>query len=132
MPFLTAQKVFLPRRFHGFRQLINVYGTEYSKILEYIEAESDLGKPIKKDSSIVKAEVIHGIREERAQKLSDIVFRRTGLGTAGYPGDACLEICASIMAKELNWSAVRTESEIEDVRLIYSRQGIKTCQPIAK
>ena len=32
--------------------------------------------------------VVHAIREEMAQTLLDVVIRRTGLGAAGYPGDA--------------------------------------------
>ena len=32
--------------------------------------------------------IAHAVREEMAHTLSDVVIRRTGLGAAGYPGDA--------------------------------------------
>jgi glycerol-3-phosphate dehydrogenase len=50
-----------------------------------------------------------------AQKLSDVIFRRTELGTAGYPGDACLRTCAEIMAGELGWQKKRMFQELDEV-----------------
>jgi glycerol-3-phosphate dehydrogenase len=55
-----------------------------------------------------------------ARKLSDVVFRRAGLGTVGDPGDACLETCAAIMARELGWDGVRTQSELKEVKAVFS------------
>jgi glycerol-3-phosphate dehydrogenase len=66
------------------------------------------------DARVLHAEVIHGVREEMARKLSDVVFRRTDLGTAGDPGIERLEICASAMSAELGWSADKTRAEIEE------------------
>jgi glycerol-3-phosphate dehydrogenase len=51
-----------------------------------------------------------------AQKLSDIIFRRTELGTAGYPGDACLYTCAEIMAAQLGWNKRTMFQEVDEVQ----------------
>jgi glycerol-3-phosphate dehydrogenase len=51
-----------------------------------------------------------------AEKIGDVVFRRTDLGTGGHPGEKELETCADLMASELGWNAVRVREEINEVR----------------
>jgi glycerol-3-phosphate dehydrogenase len=62
---------------------------------------------------------VHAVREEMAQKLTDVVFRRTGLGTVGHPGEDALSACASIMGRELGWNRERTGKELSDVRDVF-------------
>jgi glycerol-3-phosphate dehydrogenase len=69
---------------------------------------------------LAKAEVLYGIREEMAQKLADVVFRRTALGMIGNPGDAWVQTCATVMAQECGWDKARTQREIEDVNVTLS------------
>jgi glycerol-3-phosphate dehydrogenase len=88
---------------------------EQSSDLQQQEAQAD----DKSFDASMKAEVLYGIREEMAHKLTDVVFRRTTIGIDGDPGDACLNGCAAIMAEELGWGIKRTESEIEQVRAIF-------------
>ncbi|HEX2225775.1 MAG TPA: glycerol-3-phosphate dehydrogenase C-terminal domain-containing protein [Candidatus Binatia bacterium] len=71
-------------------------------------------RPLTNDSSTIRAEVVHGVRVEMAQKLKDTVLRRTALGAAGYPGEECLRACADIMAVELGWNQKKTFQEIDD------------------
>jgi glycerol-3-phosphate dehydrogenase len=101
--------------------LVHRYGSAYPEVLKYLDEGVD-AEPIAEAvssplSSIAKAEILHGIREEMAQKLSDVIFRRTELATAGVPGDVCLRSCATLMSNELGWSKTRTEREIEDVKV---------------
>jgi glycerol-3-phosphate dehydrogenase len=69
---------------------------------------------------VIKAEVLHGIREEMAQKLGDVVMRRTQLGSTGHPGEPCLRACADIMSREMGWNEARTRDELDEVRGIFS------------
>jgi glycerol-3-phosphate dehydrogenase len=39
-----------------------------------------------------------------AVQLDDVIFRRTGLGTLGHPGRACVNRCATIMGDALGWT----------------------------
>ncbi|GFP33077.1 glycerol-3-phosphate dehydrogenase, partial [Candidatus Hakubella thermalkaliphila] len=64
-------------------------------------------------------EIVHAIRDEMAQKLSDVILRRTELGEGGSPGDECLAACAQMMAKEKGWDRLKTEKEIDEVKAIY-------------
>lgn len=101
------------------QHLVYNYGSEYKEILKYLN-ENPLWSERIGTAPIIKAEIIHGIREDMAQKLADIVLRRTELGTAEFPGDDCLKICASIMANELKWDKIRVEQEIEEVKAIFT------------
>jgi len=51
--------------------------------------------------------------------LSDVVLRRTDLGSAGNPGEKALKECAEIMGKELGWDHSKIKQEIDEVSQIY-------------
>ena len=36
---------------------------------------------------VIGAQIVEAIRNEMAVTLEDVILRRTGLGSAGYPGD---------------------------------------------
>lgn len=94
--------------------LVRNYGSEFEGIIKYANEDTSLADTLG-SSPVLKAEVIHAIREEAAQKLVDVVFRRTDLGTAGNPGDQVIRLCAELMAEELNWTADRTREEVAAV-----------------
>lgn len=62
------------------------------------------------------------VRDELAQRLSDVVFRRTTLGADGHPGVPALEHCADLVAAELGWSAARRQAELADVDAEFRRR----------
>lgn len=116
--FLSQEMNRRPKGLDGeiIRHLIYNYGSEYYQILKYIDEGSQWGEPVGGGSQVIKAEVLHGIREEMAQKLGDVIFRRTELGSAGDPGEECIRACAELIAAELGWDEVRKQREIEEVR----------------
>jgi glycerol-3-phosphate dehydrogenase len=57
-----------------------------------------------------------------AQKLEDVVLRRTDLGTGGFPGDDVLRTCADLMAAELGWNESRVRQELEEVTSAFPRR----------
>jgi glycerol-3-phosphate dehydrogenase len=68
--------------------------------------------PLSPDLPIVEAEIRHAAMREMALHLDDIVFRRTGLGTLGHPGEAALARAAAIAGEVLGWDAARQRAEI--------------------
>lgn len=96
------------------RRLVYNYGSSYLEVLRYVTGEDRCVAPLN-PPAVLKAEVLHGVRAEMAQKLSDIIFRRTELGTAGHPGNEILRICADIMGAELGWSPEITQRELQEV-----------------
>jgi glycerol-3-phosphate dehydrogenase len=95
--------------------LVHNYGTQYPNILNYIEEQPELKAPLG-NSTVLRAEVVHALREEAAQKLSDVVFRRTDLATAEIPSKQILNECAQVMAEELGWNRDRLHQEVESIR----------------
>ncbi len=103
----------------SIRHLILNYGSGYEQVLSLAAQNSDLAEPLVSSSPISRAECLHAVRHEMALKLSDVVLRRTELGTFGHPGQESLQNCANIMAQELGWSDQRIRMEISQVESIY-------------
>ena len=117
--FETFMDAVVRERPHGLgdatmRSLAHNHGSEYQRVLRYACENAEWAQSVG-DSHVIKAEVVHAIRDEMAQRLSDVVFRRTDLGTGGHPGAAALRVCADVMSAEAGWSAERTAQELESV-----------------
>ncbi|MFQ5963573.1 MAG: FAD-dependent oxidoreductase [Candidatus Scalinduaceae bacterium] len=104
------------------RPLVHNYGSKYQEVLKYIK-ENPVWVENVGDSTVIKAEIIHAVREEMAQKLADVVFRRTDLGTGGDPGGEALRTCAELIAEELGWDDEKTQAELEEVSVTFQRLG---------
>lgn len=104
------------------RALIHNYGSKYQEVLKYNKEDPTWARTLG-DSTVLKAEVIHAVRDEMAQKLGDVVLRRTDLGAGGNPGEEALRTCADLMAKELGWSEGKIQKELDEVRAIFKKRG---------
>jgi glycerol-3-phosphate dehydrogenase len=82
------------------RHLLETYGSEYREVLQYCERDQKWSKPITSNSPVIRAEILHAIREEMACTLEDLLYRRTHLGVGGDPDQSCINACANIMAGE--------------------------------
>ena len=102
------------------RRLVYNYGSAYPDVLRYLDRRADPRLSHAEGHAVLRAEVRHGIREEMAQKLSDIVFRRTELGTAGYPGCEPLRVCAEEMGAQLGWSQSKVQEQCEEVNSLFA------------
>lgn len=107
------------------RHLVYNYGSEYPRIVRYVERDAGLAQTIPGSEEVLKAEIVHGIREEMACRLKDVVVRRTDVGCLGHPGEAALRACAEIMAAELGWDRARREKELSDARRVFVPGGEK-------
>lgn len=101
------------------RHLSYNYGSSLTKILDYGKDTEENLEKIPDSREVLKAEVLHGVRDEMALKLSDVVLRRTDLGSGENPGPEALKACAEIMAKELGWDKTRIENEIDETNRAY-------------
>ncbi len=99
--------------------LVHSYGSEHGQILEYVEDDPTLGRPLSSTSPLIRAEVVHAVRAEMACTLADVALRRTELGAPGQPDATCLQACADLMAVELGWDRARTNQEIAQVRAAF-------------
>lgn len=98
--------------------LIKTYGSKCSEILALSDRDPELSTTIG-DTAVIAAQVAYAVKKELAETLSDIIYRRTDLGSLGYPGDNVLSQCAEIMGNEKNWDAVKKQQEIDLVKQSY-------------
>lgn len=89
-----------------------LYGARFGQVTGLAADDASLLSPLSNSVHDTGAAVLHAIRHEMAVSLSDIVFRRTGLGGLGHPGKPALTRAAQIMAAELKWSAEETARQI--------------------
>ncbi len=95
--------------------LIHNYGSAYTAVLKYVDQNPAWSETLG-ESTVIEAEVVHAVREEMAQKLGDVIFRRTDLATGEYPEEAALQRCAHLMAAELGWDEGRVQKELSEVK----------------
>ena len=106
------------------KRLASTYGTAYTEVLKYMDKSNQGISPPNEEFSVMRAEVLHAVRDEMAQTLGDVVFRRTDVGSLGYPGREVLDFCANVMAEELDWDRNRIRNEIENVERRYPHAEI--------
>ena len=101
------------------RHLIGLYADRAPEVIRIMPERDALRTPVAAGIETIGAEVAHAIRHEMAVRLTDIVIRRTGLGSAGMPPPEAVERCARIAAMELGWDGARTQQEIAAVTRFY-------------
>jgi glycerol-3-phosphate dehydrogenase len=95
--------------------LIYTYGSEYRNLVDCVLKQPDLARRIAPPLPVTAAEVEHAVDHEMALTLADVVGRRTELGSIGLPSMAALHKCASLIARELQWSPEHQQEEISSV-----------------
>jgi glycerol-3-phosphate dehydrogenase len=106
--FAAARPSWLPES--AVDALLRNYGTHAGEVLALAEGEPALRR-IFPGTQVSHAEVAQAVRREMAQRMTDVVFRRTELGTGGHPGAAALDEAQSLLTHELNWSPPRAAEE---------------------
>jgi len=102
--------------FNTIEYLGKNYGTESHKIFKLARNNPKLAEVLNEDGEIL-AEVAFAIQNESAFTLSDILFRRTGIGGLGHPGDDVLQKVAQLVGDHLHWDHETLESEMQKARL---------------
>ena len=95
--------------------LISHYGTGIDLLMRHISQNDTLGKKLCPDRKTLEVEVWYAVKHEMAITLEDVIFRRTGLGTIGHPGERAITRSAEIMAELLHWDKDRFICEVKKV-----------------
>jgi len=88
------------------------YGTGYGAILDLVEGEPALGKPLLEGLPFCRAEVIHAVRAEMARTLEDVLRRRVPILVLDRVPRKVTADAASLMGRELGWSEERQAHEV--------------------
>lgn len=102
------------------KNLILLYGSKFEDVINLGLKNTILFERINKNLPYIKAQIVYSIKEEMALKLTDIFLRRIGIGTIEKPTDETINIVTEIMAKELDWNNEKIESEISELKAIYT------------
>ena len=99
----------------GVERLIDVYGGRAARIVSLCESEPSLARPLDEERRMLAAEVRFAMREEFAQTLSDIVFRRMMIGLDADQARNHYEDIAALAAAEAGWSQEQTRQQLEEL-----------------
>ncbi|CAB4894033.1 unannotated protein [freshwater metagenome] len=113
---LTAERTGM--RVSRVEHLLGRYGTLMGEVLDLIDADPELGKPLDSAPEYLKAEVVYAASHEGAQHLEDILTRRTRISIeVPDRGEAAAEEVARLVAPILGWDDQHRTEEIEHYRL---------------
>ena len=94
-------------------------GEDVAKLTQYL-------KPLATGYSILEAEVIYAVRNEYAQKASDVLARRTRLAFLDVrQAYKALPRVVELMGKELNWSKERQAQEFKETETFLLTMGLQ-------
>lgn len=93
------------------RRWASAYGSAWPEVARLVEEDPARAAALSPNCPITVAEVVHAMRHEAAQTVSDVLLRRTDAGTAGHPGRAAADAAIAVMAREQAWSAARQQAE---------------------
>ena len=95
------------------------YGLQCHTIFRLALYDKPLAMVLNDDGEIL-AEVVYVIKKEMAYTLSDIFFRRTGIGTLGYPGDETFNLVVKTAKENFKWDNQKTQEEVDKVMEIFN------------
>ena len=96
------------------KHLVASYGTESAAVLNLVDKQRALGKPILEGRPEIRAEVVHAVQREMALRLADVLIRRTHLFyQARGQAVTATAVVADLMGPLLGWDEARRAEEIE-------------------
>jgi len=93
--------------------ILRTFGSEYTKILQYMRDEPAFSRPLTDDSPVTRAQIIHAVQAEMACRLSDIVMRRTDIALSPSFGEGLITKCGQLAALYFKWSQKELTQEIK-------------------
>jgi len=94
--------------------LAHKYGTMAPEVLKLATNDPALAVPLLEGQVPIRAEVTYAVRNEMAMTVEDVLARRIGLQLFGWRlAIQAAPAVASLLARELGWSARQRESELE-------------------
>ncbi len=92
--------------------LVETYGRRYREVLDRTLERPSLTARLCPSNLDIVAELAHAVEEEAAVTLTDVLLRRTGIGTSPCVGRDCAEAIAARMAALCGWDRARQDREL--------------------
>jgi glycerol-3-phosphate dehydrogenase len=95
--------------------LLAHYGTEAAAVFNLVRERRELLRPLSPHHPAIEAEVIHVARRELAQRVEDVLMRRTHVyyEVPDHGAPAARRV-AELLGEELGWDAERIAAEAEE------------------
>jgi len=104
------------------RHLVARYGSESAAVLNLVDRDRALGRPIVAGRPALWAEVAHAVEREMAVRLSDVLVRRLHLFYAtSDQGVPAASPVGEWLAEPLGWDATRRAEEVAAYRALVER-----------
>jgi glycerol-3-phosphate dehydrogenase len=108
------------------RHLARNFGAKYDAVEKLINGNGELGNLIPGSEETIKAELLYCLKNELVSHLSDLLLRRTDVGSLQKPGDETISFCADYMAMQMGWSESQKQNEISSLLAHYDRFPINS------
>ena len=102
--------------FETVSYLASLYGSRYTKVLDYAQRGARGIQPLCQHSKDITAEIWYAVGEESTYTVSDFMMRRSGLGLAECQGLDAVEIVGREMGKLFNWSPEEQQRQVNEYR----------------
>ena len=94
--------------------LLQRYGSLIDEVLELIEHDPSLGRPLHGADDYLRAEIVYAATHEGARHLNDVLTRRTHVSIETFHrGVAVAQEAAELLAGPLGWDAEQVKREVE-------------------
>jgi glycerol-3-phosphate dehydrogenase len=103
------------------RRLLRIYGTRAADVVESAGDDPGLLAPIGDEPDTLGAEVVHAVRHELAETLTDVLMRRTMIGMGRSAGVGADRAAAALAVAHLGWDEERAAAEVDAFRAYVER-----------
>ncbi|MFF4620016.1 glycerol-3-phosphate dehydrogenase/oxidase [Nonomuraea jabiensis] len=94
--------------------LLQRHGSMIDEVLELVEREPSLGRPLAGADDYLRAEIVYAATHEGARHLNDVLTRRTRISIETFHrGLAVAQEAAELMAGPLGWDSEQVKREVE-------------------
>jgi glycerol-3-phosphate dehydrogenase len=94
--------------------LLQRYGSLIDEVLELIERDPSLGRPLSGADDYLRAEIVYAATHEGARHLNDVLTRRTHISIETFHrGLAVAQEAAELLAEPLGWDGEQVKREVE-------------------
>ena len=77
--------------------LVRTYGARYERIIEYRESVADWKERVIPSAPVIKAQLVHALKEEMAQLPEDIICRRVEIGARGLLCEEAIHAASQLL-----------------------------------
>lgn len=94
-------------------RLVANYGSNIDHIFAYVDGDARLSELVPGTVDAIRAELNFVLDNEMVHTLSDLLLRRTDIGSFAMPADETIEYCADLLAERQGWdhATKRTNKE---------------------